>query len=72
VLDGFPDLKVDAAIQRDAARHMVAARMSGPLVPTILQAQGWALAERLGARLWSRDHRWLRLAAMGCPVVDRP
>lgn len=69
VLDGFGHVRFDAALQIAAARHISAARIRGGTVPTVIQAWSWAAAERLQARVWTLDRRWLALSADGLPVV---
>lgn len=70
VLEGFGEVRVDAAMQIAAARHISHARARGGTVPTLMQALAWAAAERCQARIWTGDRRWLALAAEGLPVVE--
>lgn len=67
-LQGYPDLRIDTAIQIRAGALILEARGAGNLIPTMTQALAWALAERLDARIWTRDRRWLALEALGCPM----
>ncbi len=69
VLDGFAQVRIDAALQSSAAQYINAARIRGGSVPTLTQAWSWAAAERCQARIWTLDRRWLALAADGLPVV---
>jgi hypothetical protein len=66
ILSGWPDLPLKVA---DHERGAAVMRQLGPMGVTIgpSQAVMWAVAERLGALVWSNARSWQALVPHGCP-----
>ncbi len=65
-LAAFPDLRLNGNDFVAAARILQRTRAAGV---TPRQARLWAVAERIGATIWSADPRWSGAASNGCPMT---
>ncbi len=69
-LSGFPEVVVRPVDHELAASLTRRLRDHGQLLapwPALL----WAISDRLGGEIWSRDRVWLGLADQGCPLHRR-
>jgi hypothetical protein len=66
-LAGFPDLPVQPRDHRRAAL-LVQRLRAAQLAISPWQALLWAVAERIGASIWSQERHWQALRTQGCPL----
>ena len=67
-LAGFPDLPVQPRDHRRAA-VLVQRLRAAQLAVSPWQALLWAVAERIGASIWSQERHWQALRPHGCPLA---
>ena len=66
-LSSFPDVKIVREDYEAAAEHRLELR-DKQIRASSRQLFLWALADRLGAEIWSYDKSWLALAGVACPL----
>lgn len=69
LLGGFGDLRVQPA-DHDRAAQLVRAMRGREIALAPWPALLWAVAERIGGAVWSRDRRWRLLHTHGCPLHE--
>lgn len=67
-LAGFPDLPVQPRDHLQAAA-LVQRLRAVQLAISPWQALLWAIAERVGAAIWSQERHWQALRSQGCPLL---
>lgn len=67
ILSGYPEVVLRPDDHLAAAALVRRQRRAGQALPG-RAALLWAVAERIGARIWSLDRRWQELARRGAPV----
>lgn len=68
ILSGYPEVILLPEDHLAAAERTRRLRRSGVELPA-RAALLWSVAHRIGAVVWSLDHRWQPLARRGAPVV---
>lgn len=71
ILSGYPEVVLRPEDHLAAAERIRRLRRSGVELPS-RAALLWTVAQRIGAAVWSLDHRWQALARRGAPVVELP
>ena len=67
MLSGFPEVVLRPDDHLRAAEQVRRARRSGAVLPA-RAALLWAVAARIGARIWSLDRRWQPHVRRGAPL----
>lgn len=68
ILSGYPEVRLLSDDHLVAAELVRRLRRSNQRLPG-RAALLWAVAQRIGAAIWSLDRRWQTLARRGAPVV---
>lgn len=71
IMSGYPDVVLCTEDHLAAAERTRRLRRSGVELPA-RAALLWAVAMRIGAVVWSLDHRWQVLGRRGAPVLESP
>ena len=71
VLSAFPDIPITSADHMQAAVQSRWIRERGGSIQPA-QSLLWAMSQRIGAEIYTRERRWLALEHLGAPIFKVP